>query len=279
MGGLGNQLFMIFNGVSFAMDNNIDYKILSLVNKTYSGTETYWNTLLDAFKEKYGLVSEHLETYMEPYHHYVPIPSTISEQNYIIQGYFQSYKYFENNYDKFKQIMQLQQKIENVRNKYISILNDGKKTIAMHFRLGDYLGLQMYHYVQRPEYYVNALLQFEKDIQDKNENMHDYKILYFYEQKDAYLIAQYIHFIKNTTRFNCNFVPIDCNIPDWEQMLLMASCDHLIIANSTFSWWGAYFNENTQKQVYYPSIWFGPAYSDKNTNDMFPDTWKMISST
>ena len=50
---------------------------------------------------------------------------------------------------------------------------------------------------------------------------------------------------------------VDDNIPDWKQMLIMANCDANIIANSTFSWWGAYFNKNPKKIVCYPNVWFG----------------------
>jgi hypothetical protein len=64
-------------------------------------------------------------------------------------------------------------------------------------------------------------------------------------------------------------------IADWQQMLLMSVCDHNIIANSTFSWWGAYLNANQTKIVCYPSLWFGYGVSH-DTRDMFPETWKKV---
>jgi hypothetical protein len=67
-------------------------------------------------------------------------------------------------------------------------------------------------------------------------------------------------------------------LEDWEQMILMSLCDHHIIANSTFSWWGAYFNSNPNKIVYCPSVWFGPGYQDKNTVDLYPTTWKIVEA-
>jgi len=55
-------------------------------------------------------------------------------------------------------------------------------------------------------------------------------------------------------------------------MLLMSVCDHTIIANSTFSWWGAYFNQNPGKMVCYPDTWFGPALKH-DTRDLCPTDW------
>ena len=50
-------------------------------------------------------------------------------------------------------------------------------------------------------------------------------------------------------------------------------CNHNIIANSSFSWWGAYFNKNTDKIVCRPNKWFNIKYNNFNDNDLSPDTW------
>ena len=69
------------------------------------------------------------------------------------------------------------------------------------------------------------------------------------------------------------------NIPfDYEELILMSLCKHNIIANSTFSWWGAYFNTNPAKIVCYPSIWFGPDVTH-NTKDLCPESWTKIEAT
>jgi hypothetical protein len=76
-----------------------------------------------------------------------------------------------------------------------------------------------------------------------------------------------------------DFVKVNSFIPDYEQMLIMACCDHNIISNSSFSWWGAYWNENPNKTVCYPSVWFGQYFEHtNNTSDMMHEEWHEIEA-
>ena len=59
-------------------------------------------------------------------------------------------------------------------------------------------------------------------------------------------------------------------------MLLMSLCHHNIIANSSFSWWGAYLNNNPNKKVVCPKQWFGVNYSHYNTDDLRPAEWIQV---
>ena len=93
--------------------------------------------------------------------------------------------------------------------------------------------------------------------------------IFFGEEIDYNYIKTIINKLKNYFP-NKTFINIDFRIPDWQQLLIMSCCTHNIIANSTFSWWGAYFNNNKNKRVYYPNNWFK---NNINIADLCPDKW------
>jgi hypothetical protein len=101
-----------------------------------------------------------------------------------------------------------------------------------------------------------------------------FKIIYFCEKENNAEVGQTIFKLSRLYDF-INFEKADDNIPDWKQMLLMACCQDNIIANSTFSWWSAYFNLNPEKMVCYPKIWFGPSITH-DTKDLFPPNWNKV---
>lgn len=276
-GGLGNQLFQILTTLICSLVNNVDFYFLeSEVLYVGSPRATYWKDFLIEFS--LYLKSKHqpnTRMIKEKGFHYTDISKELEitedtkngSYHTCLNGYFQSYKYFDKHYSFIYSILNLKEKKEKVMEKIV-LKFDLSKTVSMHFRAGDYYNLQQIHPIQSFSYYQEAL-----DFVIKNDT-HIKTVYYFREIKDAFHVSKYIKALQNTFP-KLYFIPVNDNLLDWEQMLMMSNCKHNIIANSTFSWWGAYFNTNESKIVCYPNKWFGPQ-GPQNTNDMCPPSWIRI---
>lgn len=278
-GGLGNQLFQIFTTISTALTNNDTFFFI------YSNTieigrirPTYWNTLLKLLKQftiinfPYGTK---IYNYKENGFHYIPIPllknsiptsSTINDNEILmLDGYFQSPKYFENNKTTIYNIIELKEQLDEIR---IELPNWVNKSCSIHFRLDDYLQKPEYHTILPISYYINAINQLL---------LRDSTLIHIYvfnEEIDKDIVdKQYLNVLKIEFPL-LQFHRVNYGMVDWRQMLAMAVCKHNIIANSTFSWWGAYLGKTTDKMVFYPNKrWFGSALQHYNMNDLFPNEW------
>jgi hypothetical protein len=68
-----------------------------------------------------------------------------------------------------------------------------------------------------------------------------------------------------------------CKEPDPKiSMCMMAGCDHNIIANSSFSWWGSYLGDQEKRTVVAPSVWFGSGNTHLDTKDIYREKWIII---
>ena len=100
------------------------------------------------------------------------------------------------------------------------------------------------------------------------------KVLYFCEDYDIAAVIDIIKQLKEVYPL-IEFIRAPSDLEDWQQLLMMSCCQHNIIANSTFSWWGAYFNSNPEKIVCSPAEWFGPKINIK-MDDLLPKEWNAI---
>lgn len=249
-GGLGNQLFQIFAAYAYSIRNNYDL-IIPIKNKAY------WYNILRHLKVYTTKKTLQYSIYEEPCFKFANLPTF--KDNTILQGYFQSEKYFEFEYSRIIHAMQLRKQQNLIKNKYYYLFNE--YTISIHLRRGDYCTVQKFHPLVPFEHYESALKIINKNC----------KVLCFCDS--THEIQPLINHLSK--QFSMDFITIDSSIPDWKQLLLMSCCNDNIIANSTFSWWAAYFNENPIKKVYYPKKWFGPALSH-DTSTLFPVSWQQI---
>jgi len=274
MGGLGNQLFQIFTTISYAIKANNDYCFLNV--KTLGGggcTQrfTFWDTLFQKIKPVLKEELPQMAVIKEEGFAFKELPiSILKNRDVCIHGYFQSYKYIQEHFQLICKILEINKfKKQVVEKSGISkeVLN---KTISMHFRLGDYKQHTYFHPIMPSKYYLNSLTYIQSIYPEEA-----FQVLYFCEEED-------IESVEKTTIEQCKkqfpkyeFTLASSKMEDWEQMILMSECKHHIIANSSFSWWGAYFNKQTDKIVCYPSLWFQPT-GNINTSDLCPPTWTKI---
>lgn len=273
MGGLGNQIFQIFATISYAIKSRNQFKFPKLYTLGGGATTlryTFWETFFVNLKP--FLVTEFPPVQVIKENGFTYKPLSIAEmfnKNIMINGYFQSYKYFQENYSVICRIIGLNNMKDDLAQKLNLTNGYLENSISMHFRIGDYKKFPDVHPLATYDYYERALNHIKNINSDKK-----YNVIYFCENIDIDDVLITIN--KLTQKFtNYNFIRGDSNIDDWEQMLLMSLCHHNIIANSSFSWWAAYFNSWTNKIVCYPSVWFGPI-ANNDTKDLCPPEWNKI---
>lgn len=295
MGGLGNQLFQIFTAIATALRNQD--KFFFLKYDTLGGNpgherHTYWDTLfnglsnyLKPLNETSKQEVESLPSWNERGFAFSPVPTDTNNKTLRLTGYFQNEKYFKDKYDEICVMLQLTQQKNNVRELYkneswASVLNGNveKKRILVstHFRIGDYTATVNVHPVMTIEYYHRAISHILEKLPETSRD--ECSFLVFYDPCDKSKVEATMNELKRRFERDIDFIFISHTIPDWQQILIMSLCHHNIIANSTFSWWGAYFNDNPDKIVCYPSVWFGSVLYYHDTSDLCLKSWHKISA-
>jgi hypothetical protein len=245
MGGLGNCLFQIAAAYSVSLRDSKTFLCEKLVSHgSHNPIDHYLNNIFK--KINFGDIDFNYTSYKEPFFHYNEISK--SENNLFINGYFQSDKYFNNYRNEILNLFEISDEIrDKLTNKYGGILS--KKTCSIHVRRGDYIRLNDYHTVQPIDYYESSI-----------------KIIG--ENYDYLIFSDDIEWCKNNFGFieNKHYIEGDT---DYENLYLMSMCEHNIIANSSFSWWGSWMNKNENKKVISPKNWFGEKNKHLNTKDIY----------
>jgi hypothetical protein len=275
MGGLGNQIFQIFATISYAIKSRNQFRFLNLTTLGGGSTtvrHTFWESFFSTMKpflitelpQPIHVIKEKGFPYNE-----LPIYEMVN-RNVMIYGYFQSYKYFQENYSIIYRLLNIDKMKTDLLNNLNLSCDYLKNTVSMHFRIGDYKQLQHVHPLATYDFYERSLNYFRLVHPDK-----EFNILYFCEDGDIHDVLSIIN--KLTIKFPMyTFTRGTNTLEDWQQMLLMSCCHHNIIANSSFSWWSAYLNLNNDKIVCYPSIWFGEA-ANNNVRDLCPINWIRVN--
>jgi hypothetical protein len=287
-GGLGNQLFQVFAALAAAARNGDTCYFLYTMRDASGKRGTYWNSLFHALRPMTVIATQAnvqrfmmLPTHKEPGFNYAPMPRQTGMNSTPLKlvGYFQSDKYFADVRDDVYEKLQLLEQQRHVRAMFEEsawFSCDTTVTVAMHFRIGDYQAISDKHPILTLEYYRQALRHVIQRAPIKHDDAHEkINVLIFNQACDNAVILEHMQQLSTEFANRCRFHKVPDTIEDWKQMLLMSVCDNNIIANSTFSWWGAYLNQNPGKIVCYPRTWFGPALMH-DTRDLFPADWVQV---
>jgi len=254
-GGLGNYMFQIAAAAALAAENgDIAVFDLKLNPRPSTGSghrcEKYITNLFSRVDFREDITPRTI--YSEPSFNYKKIPYM---KDICLKGYFQSEKYFKNYEKLIKELFSPEKSVETyLQNKYSHIL--GLKTTSLHVRRGDYLNLKHIHPTCDVEYYQKALKMIE-------------------DVEQVLIFSDDIKWCKKNLNIqNCKSEFIE-NEPDFIDLSLMTMCDHNIISNSSFSWWGAWLNKKTDKKVIAPTKWFGPS-GPEPWEDVYCDGWEKI---
>jgi len=286
IGGLGNQMFQYAAGRQIAMNNNTELKLdiskyndqagitprkymLSVFNiqasiATRQEIELFkinsediiqlcWNKIKLTLQRRHYIQQNKLYST----HKFLAIPD-----NSYLEGYWGSEKYFKNIEEIIYKEFTLKNKPDAANRKMIARIKSCNST-SIHIRRGDYVfdeKTNKYHGVCDLGYYFKAI-----DLLAKKVNNPHFFI--FSDDPD---------WCKKNIQLNYPLVYVTHNLEksDHIDMHLMSACKHNIIANSSFSWWGAWLNQNPQKIVIAPKYWF----KDKSisTKYLIPESWKRL---
>lgn len=228
---LGNHLFQIASVIGLSKDNNDIATFPEIVQH-----KKHWNEeiLNELFKNLNTFDFQIENTFSEPDGTHKKRLNFEYKNNMQLFGYYQSYKYF----DKYRLEIQKIFEPSNITKNYLINkykLND-TISVGLHIRRGDYVDIGI---TLNLDYYNKALNYIKQKIGSNK----DFTI---------YVFSDDIEWCKKNLKYNNCIFSEESICYD---LYLMSLCTHNIIANSTFSWWGAYLNQNTEKIVIYPTVW------------------------
>jgi hypothetical protein len=141
-------------------------------------------------------------------------------------------------------------------------LIEESESVSIHVRRGDYVNnpkVNEYHGSLQSDYYLKAIEVINNKVSDSK----------------FYIFSDDIEWVRDNMFGDLNAVFVKTT-SDEEDMYLMSKCKHNIIANSSFSWWGAYLNSNESKLVVAPVQWFKNAEMNEKTLDLVPTNWYRV---
>ncbi len=175
-----------------------------------------------------------------------------------LSGYWQSEKYFSDIRNIILNEFRLKNEPTGVNAELLQKIKNCE-AISLHVRRGDYVSNPVaaaYHGTCSLEYYQQAIDLIRKKL----------------PRPQFFVFSDDIPWCKENLRISNSVTFIDHNGDEpYEDLRLMSQCQHFIVANSSFSWWGAWLSESSDKIVFAPKRWFLTA--EKDDKDQVPESW------
>lgn len=251
--GLGNQLFQYFFAKGFV---NHEHRFDTSFYLTSKRTLDLKN--FPRIKVVENVLSEIEAFYVKDNYRYIGDWDLPENQDYYFDGYWQNKKYLFKVESKIKEELVPTEYEKGILYTKYPFLQE--ECVSLHVRRSDYLNLPNHYYTLDKEYYQNAI-----DLVGR-----DKKIVVFSDDIDW---------------CKANFGNVEyISAPSHIDLYAMSLCSHNIIANSTFSFWGAFLNQNKNKKVVAPKNWFKKDYSllisdfknEDCSSDLILENWKRI---
>lgn len=281
-GGLGNQMFQYAAGKAYAEK----YGAELLLDISWYGGQQLRNYELSCFSHtariapddllqkvvsprlrpllqltrRFGIFTDRIPLFMEPHFHYCPELQKTPPPIYLV-GAWQSEKYFNRISSEIRNDFSIKASLNPANESILSKIREATDAVALHIRRGDYVSDQetnATHGVCSPKYYHEAIAR----IADRVPSPH----FFVFSDDMKWVKSNFSTAPHPMTTVDVN----DSESGHWD-IMLMAACNHHIIANSSFSWWGAWLGDHKNGIVCAPKRWF--ADETHNTEDAIPDRW------
>lgn len=218
------------------------------------------------------------DVFAQPHYHFYEDFFSLPGDLYLT-GYWQSEKYFAPIASMISKQFSPREMLDP---KNIAIQQKMHRTnsVAVHVRRGDYASASNYSSffgILSMDYYEKAIEKIKREVENP--------VFYFFSDDVEWCRKNFASVVGEEQQ-RPEFIDHNKGEDSYKDLLLMASCKHNIIANSTFSWWGAWLNQNHGKKVIAPQQWFRtnyltkkePVYSSRlyNTKDLIPESWEKL---
>lgn len=194
----------------------------------------------------------------EPHFYYWPGINNLTEKDNYLSGYWQSEKYFCDVASQIRADFSFQLPMENTNTELVREISQ-VNAVSLHVRRGDYANnpkTAATHGLCSLDYYRAAIRYVSERVQ----------------QPVFFVFSDDISWVKSNLQidFPHQYVAHNHGAESYNDMRLMSLCQHHIIANSSFSWWGAWLNSSVDKIVIAPKRWFA---NQTDVRDLLPQDW------